>query len=161
MLICVTPVVCVLKCRVEELKLKPNPDEVDTISWVPIRTFLESQSVEFSRREWRGTPVTMPGFHYIDAETDTQCYVWGLTARICITASAIALDQLPSYPDSENHQEYTHSIVDIHRHGDTTIVIETQTLALTSEHVEQWKACTRVKSKLSLNQWHDLITSKL
>ena len=166
MLTCVTPVVCFLKCRVEELKLNPNSDEVEAISWVPMRTFVESHSMELSRSEWRGVPLTMVGFHYVDPETEIRCYVWGLTARICIATSAIALDHLPSYVDSDNHQEhtlvwYTHSIVDIHRHDDTTIVVEVQALALTSEHVEQWRDCAKVKSKLPINQWHDLIVSKL
>ena len=43
-LTCITPVVCLLKCKVEELRLVCNLDEVEEISWVPISTFVESHS---------------------------------------------------------------------------------------------------------------------
>ena len=158
-LTCVTPVVCLLKCKVEELRLVCNPDEVEEISWIPIRTFVESQFMELTKGRWRDIPVTMSSFHYTDQDIKTQCFIWGLTANICVSVSAIALDKEPSF---SYHGGY--GVVDI-KHVDGEIVtVVVHRLALTSKHMEEWRdLAPQVKMTVPVRQWNknSTIMSKL
>ena len=156
-LTCVTPVVCLLKCKVEELSLVCNPEEVDEISWIPIRTFIESHSMEPVEGSWRDIPVTLAAFRYTEPESKQQCYVWGLTAQICITVSAIALNQLPTFP---NYKGY--SLFDVQHSDVKTVTVVMYPMVLTSKHMEECKEHTLLlKSRLPISQWHNAITSKL
>ena len=151
----VNPVVCLLKCKVKELSLVPNPDEVQAISWVPIKMFIESHSVKTSRIKWRGLPYQMLGFIHIDPETEAECHIWGLTGRICTSLSAIALNQVPSFPFN------SYGVFDVTEEDGKYVQAVVRSVALTSKHIEQWKGIPQVKSRLPVSQWNNVISSKL
>lgn len=154
-LTCVTPVVCVLKCKVEDLQLACNPDEVVDVSWIPIRTFVESDSMELIKGKWRDIPLTMASFRYIDQETKTQCFIWGLTAQICISASAIALDREPVFSYYGGY-----GVVDIQHINSKNVAAVLQQIALTSKHVERWRGCSPhpANSRLPITRWNNNLT---
>ena len=154
---CVSPVVCLLKCPVGQLQLTPNPDEVETISWIPIRTFVESHSMKNSRGKWRGLSYVYISFTYVNPETQAVCHVWGLTGNICTTVSAITLNQLPKFPKS------SYGIVNILHHGDNCVAVSVRDIAITSKHIEKWKDLRHEKLnyKIPTNRWDAIVTSKL
>ena len=158
-LICVTPVVSILKCTVDELNLVCNPDEVAAVTWIPIRTFLESNTFTLKSVLWKGVPYPLANFNYINPETGRSCRVWGLTARICTNASAIALNQEPSFMHTGNY-----SVFDVHRRGNGTVTVMVRSIALTSKDVEQWKiGFAKTKPVIPIDRWPNTIplTSKL
>jgi hypothetical protein len=157
-LICVTPVVCLLKCKVEDLRLTCNPDEVVEISWVPIRTFVETDSMEMIKEKWRDVPLTMASFRYIDQRTKRQCFIWGLTAQICISVSAVALNEEPSFTHYGGY-----GVLDVQNSKDKNVTAVFQQIALTSKQVERWKDCAHQphNSKLAITQWNNNFVSKL
>ena len=156
-LICVTPVVCLLKCKVEDVQLACNPDEVERTSWIPIRTFVESDYMELIEGKWRDIPLTMASFRYIDQETKTQCFIWGLTAYICINASAIALNKEPGFS-----QYSSYGIVDVQHINRKKIAAVLHEIALTSKQVELWRERTTApqppRSRLPITQWSNKLT---
>ena len=158
-LTCVTPVVSLLKCTVDELNLVCNPDEVQAITWIPIRTFIESNTLTVRSVRWKGVPQSLADFNYVNPETGRSVLVWGLTARICTNASAIALNQEPSFVHTGNH-----SVFDVHRRGNGTVTVMVRSIALTSKDVEQWKVSfAKTKPVISIDRWPNTIplTSKL
>lgn len=160
-LTCVSPVVCLLKCKVEDLQLSCNPDEVEEVSWIPIRTFVETDSMELIKGKWRDIPLSMASFRYTDQETKAQCFIWGLTAQICTSVSAIALDKEPSFSFYGGY-----GVVDIQYIDKRNVTAVLRQIALTSEHVEQWRdhAPHHPTSKLPITQWNNnnlTVVSKL
>ncbi len=157
-LTCVTPVVCFLKCKVEDLRLTCNPDEVVEVSWIPIRTFVETDSMEMIKGKWGDVPLTMASFCYIDQQTKRQCFIWGLTAQICISVSAVALNEEPGFTHYGGF-----GVVDVQHVNDKNITAVFQQIALTSKQVERWKDCGPQphNSKLAITQWNDKFVSKL
>ncbi len=155
----VTPVVCVLNTDPKHLKLTPCENEVDCIYWMPIRIFLESETLEM-------VPIHLPlfnrkiittGFHFDSRTTRQHHFVWGLTARICTTLSAIALNEAPAYPYSENTAI---SLIQIEEQNRLRVVHHK--IALTSKHREEWKDYPKTNSNiLPLNKWTCTNKSKL
>ena len=95
----------------------------------------------------------MFSFHYINQETKTQCFIWGLTADLCIIISAIALDKEPSF---SYHNVYV--VVDI-QNIDGEIVAVVHHLALTSKDVEEWRDLgPQVKMTVPVRQWNKKMT---
>ena len=151
----VAPVVCLLNCDVEELRLSCNPEEVVQIAWIPIRTFLDSDTMELIKGKWGDSPITSASFHYVDLESKSQCFVWGLTAQICITVSAIALNRKPSFFP---HGGY--GLVDVQYIDSKTIAAVMKEIALTSEQLEQWRRSVPkvYNCRVSISQWNDNLT---
>ena len=94
----VTPIIALTKLPPHDLRLVSNPAEVDCMYWVPLEEFLGTGYVitdtnMLYRSIWKNV-----GFDYIDPETRRQHNIWGLTASICITLSAIALNRSPVFP---------------------------------------------------------------
>ena len=154
-LTCVTPVVCLLKCKLEELRLTCNPDEVVKVSWIPIRTFVESNAMELIEGKWRDIPLSMASFRYRDQETKTQCFIWGLTAQICISISAIALDKEPEFSSYGGY-----GVVGIQHIDNRNIAAVLQQIALTSKRMEQWRDCAapQVNSRVPITNWSNNLT---
>ena len=154
-LICVSPVVCLLKCSVEELRLACNPDEVVGVSWIPIRTFVESNTLELIKGKWRDIPITMASFHYVDQETKTQCFIWGLTSQICINISTIALDKEPDFSYYDGY-----GVVDVQHIDSKNIAAVLHQIALSSKHMEKWRdsALRQINSTIPITQWNNKLT---
>lgn len=156
-LTCVTPVVCFLKCQVEEVNLICNPHEVQAISWVPLRIFVSSRSAKLSELLWRDIPTTLVVFDYVNPATEINCHIWGLTSCICVSASAIALDRAPAFPNPARF-----CVFDVVLNSDGSVTAVSQSIALTSDEIEKWRDHPKLKSRLSIRQWHDALTkSKL
>ena len=154
-LICVTPVVCFLKCKVEDLQLACNPDEVVEVSWIPIRTFVETDFLEMIEGKWRDVPLTMASFRYKDQGTKRQCFVWGLTAQICISASAVALNEEPGFTHYGGY-----GVVDVQHSKNKKVTAVLQQIALTSKQVERWRdvAPRPQNSRLAITHWNNNLT---
>lgn len=117
-LLAVTPVVCTLLVKPKELSLVPN-DEVEYIFWVPLRRFLEGKDRTVLKVWWHNLWFGVDCFHVPEAGKDasipTASYsspvvsrreqfgvrtVWGLTAQICVTVSAMVLNRVPEFPST-------------------------------------------------------------
>ncbi len=116
-LLAVTPVVCTLLGKPEDLSLVPN-DEVEYAFWVPLYLFVENKSYTFVKSWWNNKLTIVNRFHFTVILTQTEHKVvfstreedkgiaigyenhviWGVTAAICITCSAIVLDKMPEFP---------------------------------------------------------------
>lgn len=148
----VSPVVCVLNIAPENLKLSPCRREVDCVYWIPIRTFLESDLAETVKMSYisHDGPIyrTSSGFRFYSKGTGLNHFIWGLTAHICITLSAIALNQAPTFPYSENI-----AISSIWSEGDR-LRVGCHSVALTTQQREEWiDYPNKVKPNLCINEW--------
>jgi hypothetical protein len=88
-LMTVTPVLAITTCTPEELCLSPNPAEVDCLYWVPLELFL---TCNINPGQARGITIS-----YADPETNRTHIIYGLTAAVCVTIAAIALNTLPNF----------------------------------------------------------------
>lgn len=124
----VTPVVCFLRSATdpEDIKLIPN-DEVESVFWVPLSLFVESQHHDTIRCNWRGREFLHNSFEALERASGRTHLVWGLTAIICIAASAIALNTAPAFPFTVGF------ICEVQKDGSVVL----RELALTSKHIEQ------------------------
>ena len=120
-LFAVTPIVCTLLPKPEELLLVPN-NEVEYAFWVPLRVFLEGRRYSVIKGWWFNgwnsadcieytevlKPKTLPSpnarstasksTQSPEQTTYTNHHIWGLTATVCIVLSAIALNRVPDFP---------------------------------------------------------------
>ncbi len=157
----VSPVVCILNADPKTLELIPCEKEVDCVYWMPIRNFLENdQGMEYVRfrYHWFDRLINdrKAGFYFDSSETGQHHFIWGLTARICITLSSIALDRAPAYPYSENI-----AISSIWTE-DKILKVTSHEIALTSEHREKWKdSSNKVNSTMCIDKWTNRNISKL
>ena len=100
--IAVTPVVCTLKVKPEDITFVPN-DEVEYAYWVPLRVFLDGKKHSIVKAILDSRRLTSHSFDYEEADGGQRNNViWGLTASVCIVASAIALDRFPDFPFTSN-----------------------------------------------------------
>ncbi len=138
----VTPVVCVLNTNPKNLILTPSENEVDCTYWIPVANFLDSKNTEMVRFKVGKYHSTGVGFHFDSSTTGQHHFVWGLTARICITLSAIALNKAPAYPYSEN-LALSSAWTDGQRLGVVHLRV-----ALTTKHREEWKDYPKANSNI-------------
>ena len=125
-LILVSPVVGLLRCPPSELKLVPNR-EVDCVFWVPLHIFLSERTKMAKNIVWLGKQLESGGCSYRDPDSGRDHFIWGLTERMCVAASALALNSSPYFP-------YTAcSAADVN--GSKVTLRE---LALTSQQREEW-----------------------
>ncbi len=122
-LIAVTPVVCTLLGKPEDLSLVLN-DEVEYTFWVPLRVFLQRESHTALKVWWRDVFLGVCSFEYMETlkdnvvpspgdvgelsgavstrENEGHGYrnhiIWGLTASMCILVASIVLDRTPDFP---------------------------------------------------------------
>ena len=96
----VTPVVGILKT---EINLRLN-DEVAEAFWVPVKFFLGNKHHSSLLGRWWNSVTASDVFDYPDPQggmvPPLRRTIWGLTARICIAASAIAFNRHPDFPHS-------------------------------------------------------------
>lgn len=123
----VTPVVALAKCPPVELKLSANPAEVDCYYWIPLEVFLE---LAFDREDTTRTWWEKVVFNYVDPETDKAHVIYGLTAGICITVAATALNRRPNYPITPMN------ILRLEKMGELLSVTHTS-IAVTREEAEK------------------------
>ncbi|HXG42114.1 MAG TPA: CoA pyrophosphatase [Dehalococcoidia bacterium] len=71
----VTPYVGVLRCQ-SGYGFCAHPREVASLLEVPLPHLLDWRNMELELRQWRGTPVLVPAFHW------NGYRIWGATARI-------------------------------------------------------------------------------
>lgn len=71
----VTPYVGVLRSD-SGYEFCPHPQEVASLLEVPLSHLLDWRNMELELRQWRGTPVLVPAFHW------NGYRIWGATARI-------------------------------------------------------------------------------
>lgn len=94
----VTTVVGILKA---EIHLRLN-DEVADAFWVPVKFFLSNKQHSNIKGLWWNCVSSNDTFNYTDpqggGDTPTLRIIWGLTARICVAASAIAFNRYPDFP---------------------------------------------------------------
>ena len=94
----VTTVVGILKAEIE---LRLN-NEVAEAFWVPVQFFLSSEQHSKVRGIWWNSVYDGDSFNYPDlqggGDTPKLRIVWGLTATVCIAASAIAINRYPDFP---------------------------------------------------------------
>lgn len=157
----VSPVVCVLNTDPESLTLTPDGTEVDCIYWMPVEIFLEHTHAQVIKNSWiRNVRTSWMGFNFDSQETGKQHFVWGLTAFICISLSAIALNQAPAFPYSENV-----CISSVSNEG-PSLVANLHQIALTTSHIEKWKDYNVTSSEffkptISIDKWiscHKLVS---
>ena len=139
----------------DELNLVCNPDEVQAISWIPIRTFIETGTVETVR--WTGGTYSRISFNCVDPETGRKFNLSGATAFICTNISAIALNQDPSIGCTGNY-----NVFGVPCRNSDTVTVTLRPIALTSKDIEQWKACGPTRPTVPVGRWLDTIaiTSK-
>lgn len=87
----VTPVVAITRMDTSQLKLCPNPAEVDALYWVPLQFFISSPPTRTMV-----TTSTTHAFDFLDPETEEVHVIYGLTAYVCIILSSIALQKHPA-----------------------------------------------------------------
>ncbi len=78
--IAVTPYVGIVRgARPEELNLEPNPEELDTLFWVPLNYFIEDgrERTDIFLRE-NGREEWAPVYYYAGYK------IWGFTARVIV-----------------------------------------------------------------------------
>lgn len=156
----VSPVVATLNTNTESLILTPDGKEVDCIYWMPIKTFLESMHGDMIRRKIEVNNVLWiySGMGFNFSENGKRHYVWGLTAQVCTSLSAIALDRVPDFPCSSNR-----CISNIWA-DKTSLTVSQHDIALTTGHLEEWDGYAgAIKSSLSIDRWStcDKLISKL
>jgi len=156
----VSPVVCVLNTPPETLQLKLCEREVEDVYWMPVEKFLSYENLEYVKLNFirGGVPINYnsPGFHHKDYVTGKDHFVWGLTARICTTLSAIILNRAPEYPYSENS-----CVSSIWKDG-SKLRMKCHNIALTKEHLEQWKDYVNsVDHNVVIDKWVTNVVSKL
>lgn len=155
----VSPVVCLLNTEPKNLKLTPCEKEVDCIYWMPIENFVRSETLEMVGGTLPFGRFCGAGFHYDSDSTGQHHFVWGLTARICISLSAIALNEAPAYPYGENSV-----ISSIWIEDEMRLRVGVHDIALTSKHREEWKDYPKTNSNIMpFDKWTctNNITSKL
>ena len=131
--ILVSPVICLLLCSPSELELVPNR-EVECVFWVPLHIFLRERTELAKNSVWSGKQFQTGGFLYRDPNSGRDHFIWGLTERMCVAASSLALDSCPYFP-------YTASSVADVNEGKVTM----RQLALTSQQRKEW-AVMRTKT---------------
>ena len=158
----VSPVVCILNTDPDSLKLRACEREVDCVYWMPVDIFLENEAMETLKMHFPLATKTVyhssPGFRFNSIETGRSHFVWGLTARICLTLSAIALNRTPAYPYSSNV-----AISSIWREG-SRLRLDMHCIPLTRGQRDKWKDCSyKVTPNLLSDKWavSDRNSSKL
>ena len=92
----VTPVVFLAK---NELNIKINTSEVEMAFWVPLNVFFnENTRMPKSHVHNEGKKFSTVAFSYFDAKNQTTFFIWGFTARVCVTAASVALNKAPHFP---------------------------------------------------------------
>eukprot|EP00656_Telonema_subtile_P044866 TRINITY_DN51122_c0_g1_i1.p1 TRINITY_DN51122_c0_g1~~TRINITY_DN51122_c0_g1_i1.p1 ORF type:complete len:315 (+),score=58.92 TRINITY_DN51122_c0_g1_i1:207-1151(+) len=88
-LVLVTPVVGLVSAEALS-NLKPSPGEVAQVFHCPLRMFVKAQGFAHLV-DWNGLEFRVPGFEYALKETFKSVKIWGLTAKILVRVSEIAL----------------------------------------------------------------------
>lgn len=136
-LILVSPVICLLRCSPSELKLVPNR-EVDCVFWVPLHIFLRERTELAMNPVWLGKKFQTGGCLYRDPNSGRDHFIWGLTERMCVAASSLALDSSSYFPSTGS------SAADVNG-GKVTL----RQLALTSQQRKEWAVMrTKTMSKI-------------
>lgn len=81
----VNPVVALVSTDTDQLRLVPDPAEVDCLYWVPLEFFLTNAKVADKNG------VTHILFNYLDSVTGMEHVIYGVTAYLCNILSAMAL----------------------------------------------------------------------
>ncbi|KAH9515485.1 Peroxisomal coenzyme A diphosphatase nudt7 [Bulinus truncatus] len=80
---------------------KPNPMEVEYAFFMPLKTFLNEESVSYSTFVFRGKSLVSPSVLYTDG--NLTAVVWGFTANFCTFLAKIifgSTESLPIFSDS-------------------------------------------------------------
>ena len=99
--IAVTPVVALLHLDMDHLQITTN-HEVEHTFWVPLTHFIINDFHKINKGFVRNEVITTDVISYTDPLMNCPHELWGLTSRICIAASSIALGTLPHFPITSN-----------------------------------------------------------
>ncbi|KPP78133.1 Peroxisomal coenzyme A diphosphatase NUDT7-like, partial [Scleropages formosus] len=88
----ITPVVGLIDGTFEA---NPNPEEVSGVFTVPLDYFLSQTNHSFFKASY--LPFRVHSFWYLDAASNNEYHIWGLTALLAITVAVLVCRRKPMF----------------------------------------------------------------